>query len=482
MRNRFEQQLLLGKLLIEDTEISTARLVGRVAELCAALKEIFINPEWNEKVFKILETKIYPKENYTGRPGMDLWQIFVLAQVRLCKNISYEELCATANQNKLVRQIMGIESDWGHEQIELSYQRIVDNVGLLDDETVKDLNKVILEFGQSKLKKKETERLQLKTDSFVVETNVHFPTDYNLLWDSARKCLNTIVVLQKSLSIEGWRKVNDWKRQLKSHARLVGRTNHQGGKTKMERMQQNTSEYITKSRALSEKLKLSYITINPINDIEKKHKSELLKYMNYLDVLIDQTERRIIKNEKIPQPEKIFSVFEEHTEWIKKGKQYPELGKKLSVTTDQYNLIVDYRIMENQADNAVVAELAKELLPKYDIKSWSFDKGYWKPENYKLLKDEVEILVLPKNGRKSVDERRNETRNIYQKLKNRHSAIESNINELEHRGLNRCPDKGYDHFKRYIGLAISAYNLKKIGKDIIENSRQKKLKAARIAA
>ncbi len=69
-------------------------------------------------------------------------------------------------------------------------------------------------------------------------------------------------------------------------------------------------------------------------------------------------------------------------------------------------------------------------------------------------------------------------------MKNAHSAIESNINELEHRGLDRCPDKGIGNFKRYISLGVTAYNLKKIGKELISQKlakakeKEKKIKAA----
>ena len=60
-------------------------------------------------------------------------------------------------------------------------------------------------------------------------------------------------------------------------------------------------------------------------------------------------------------------------------------------------------------------------------------------------------------------------------MKNKHSAIESNINELEHRGLDRCPDRGYLHYTTYIALGVCAYNLKKIGKKILENRYQELL-------
>ncbi|GAI21284.1 unnamed protein product, partial [marine sediment metagenome] len=176
----------------ELEEIRLNKRTGALPKLCAALKEIFIIPKWNEKVFEILEAKITAGKQRTGRPGMDLWQIFVLSQVRLCQNISYDELHHIANYDSLIRQILGIESGFGYEKYKFEYQNIIDNVSLLDDDTVRELNQVIVEFGHEVFKKKEEEALRLKTDSFVVESNVHFPTDYNLLWDSARKCLDMV--------------------------------------------------------------------------------------------------------------------------------------------------------------------------------------------------------------------------------------------------------------------------------------------------
>jgi IS5 family transposase len=137
MRKRFEQQLSLGRLLIEDTQIPTARRIGALPALFAALKEMYINPKWNGMIFEIMESKILPKNNKKGRPGLGLWQIFVLAQVRLCQNISYDDLHYMANSDTLLRQIMGIETEAGFEKETIGYQRIIDNVSLLDDEMLK---------------------------------------------------------------------------------------------------------------------------------------------------------------------------------------------------------------------------------------------------------------------------------------------------------------------------------------------------------
>ena len=145
-----------------------------------------------------------------------------------------------------------------------------------------------------------------------------------------------------------------------------------------------------------------------------------------------------------------------------------ELGKKVAITTDQYNLIVDYQVMEGQADSEIVPGLAEKMSSIYSIKSWSFDKGFWKKENKEILSGCVDNLILPKKGKCNKEEYGQEHQPKFIKLRNKHSAVESNINELEHRGLDRCPDKGYMHFKRYVGLAISAYNLRKIGTELIQ--------------
>jgi hypothetical protein len=475
MRKRFEQQMTLGRLPIGETEIPTKKRSGALPALCAALKEIFTIAEWNERVFKILEVKITEGKKRTGRPGMDLWQIFVLSQVRLCQNISYDELHHIADYDALIRQIMGVESGFGYEKYKFEYQNIIDNVSLLDDETVKELNQVIVDFGHEVFKKKEAAALCLKTDSFVVESNVHFPTDYNLLWDSARKCLDMVgKFLVKYPQVPGWRKIRSWHNEMKNMMRSVGKTSSSGGKGKEQRVKHAVRSYLSKARALLDKLERSK-GILPIEDIaDMLIMLELDRFKGLLDKHIDLLERRIIKGEQIPHDEKLFSIFEEYTEWITKGKLHPnmELGKKLAITTDQYNLIVDYRIMDHQSDSEIVKALVERLTFFSTIKSWSFDKGFWNKGNKTLLEEHVEKVIMPKKGKCNKQEKDEEGQRYFKLLRNKHSAVESNINELECRGLDRCPDRGFPNFKRYIGLAVGAYNLRRIGQELIAIQRE----------
>ncbi len=151
---------------------------SHLAALIAALQYIYVSPEWNEKIFSLLGEKITKGKRATGRSGMSLWEIFVLGQVRLCMNISYDELHHKANYDTLVRGVLGVlPTDYTLGR-QYEYQNIYDNVGLLDDHLLKQINEVIVEVGHEVFKKKEQAALRLKTDSFVVETDTHFPTDF----------------------------------------------------------------------------------------------------------------------------------------------------------------------------------------------------------------------------------------------------------------------------------------------------------------
>ena len=90
------------------------------------------------------------------------------------------------------------------EKIEFSYQTILDNVSLIDEDLLWQVNLLVVDTGHKLLKKKEDEALKLKTDSYALETNVHFPTDLNLLWDSSRKCLDIVEALQKITFLKGY--------------------------------------------------------------------------------------------------------------------------------------------------------------------------------------------------------------------------------------------------------------------------------------
>lgn len=315
----------------------------------------------------------------------------------------------------------------------------------------------------------------LKTDSFVVESNVHFPTDYNLMWDSMRKSLDIIEdFVDKYNFLTGWRKMSNWYYQLKGLMRELGKANSSSGVNKDKRVKAAATKYLDKARLLIKKIEKEVPELPLIDELDLSLLLALEAFTELTKKHIDLLHRRIILGEKIPHQEKIFSIFEQYTEWIKKGKLSPsvELGKKLAITTDQFNLIVDYHIMENEQDRDIVISLTDRVLNKWKVQSWSFDKGFWNKENKELLQLVVPEVIMPKLGKCNRIEHAQENSPRFKRLKNKHSAIESNINELENRGLDRCPDRGYNHFKRYIGIGVCVYNLKKIGRELLAQKRE----------
>ena len=125
-----------------------------------------------------------------GRPGMELWKIFVLGTLKSGMNCDDDRLQALANQHSTLRQMSG-HSD-GTDIETYALQTRIDNVSKLTPAILSEINQVVVEAGHELVKKKPDETLKGRCDSFVVETDVHYPTDTNLLWDAMRKLLTVL--------------------------------------------------------------------------------------------------------------------------------------------------------------------------------------------------------------------------------------------------------------------------------------------------
>ena len=112
------------------------------------------------------------------------------------------------------------------------------------------------------------------------------------------------------------------------------------------------------------------------------------------------------------------------------------------------------------------------------MSSISFDKGFYSKANKAKAKELATTVVLPKKGKLTQEEKAEQSDKNWKKLRNAHSAVESNINALEHHGLDRCPDRGLKNYKRYVGLGVLAYNLHQIGKQLKVQDEQRRSKAA----
>lgn len=496
MRQRFEQQSTLGITPVREVKFPL-RSRDELPPVLKALQHIFVTPQLNEAVFALLENKITHTKKKTGRKGMDLWHILVLAVVRHTLSTNWDRLEDLANNHRLIRQILGVHVEkFGIEEIEFAYQTIADNVGLIDEQLLQDINLLVVQHGQKLLKKKDDEPLRLKTDSYVLETNVHFPTDLHLLWDGLRKGLDMVKKLRSQSNLAGWRKIKVLRKNIKSLWRTASQQVFRGGVKNEKQTRRCVQSYLQTARELQARFE-SIIQHPPAGSNTQKIMilvTALAQYNEHVKKFIDQIDRRLLKGEQIPASEKIFSIFEQHTEWITKGKMNKrvELGHLLCITTDQHQFIVDYKILENERDAPQVKPLIQRLEQNYpgkNIYSHSFDKGFYSRDNYEVLQQGgVENIVLPKKGKLNKEEKQRESNKTFRSLRRAHSAIESNINMLEHHGLNRCADKGIKGYRRYVGLSVLAYNLHILGNQLIaiekkkEQQRQKQRERYRQAA
>jgi hypothetical protein len=301
----------------------------------------------------------------------------------------------------------------------------------------------------------------------------------NLLWDSARKCIDISEWFRDNENVTGWRKSKSWKREIKSIFRSCSKASSSGGKNKETRLNNVVSEYLTLCDDLEVKVKrllsqsISYASVTAL----AKH-LQLVYFHEMLIKHIDLVDRRIINGEVIASSEKLYSIFEAHSEWLSKGKKFNpvEIGHNVLIATDQFNFIIYHQVLENIVDVQVTQDLATKLVERFTegIESLSLDKGFYSKKNKEFIQKIIPTTVMPKKGKRNKTETQQEHEARFIKLRNAHSAVESNINQLEHNGLGRCPDRGIKNFKRYTALSVLAYNLHKMGEYITKGKILKK--------
>lgn len=320
-----------------------------------------------------------------------------------------------------------------------------------------------------------------RCDSFVVETNVHYPTDINLLFDAIRKMIQLTAIFSQGFGMSLWRQYEYNIRSFKKLFRQVQqlkRSTSKDDKKKAAREKLIINAHKVYIEAAQNYIKKATWTINHINSInvlDSLRTEGIKNYICHAERQIDQIQRRVIEGEKIPHNEKVFSIFQPHTEWISKGKAGvpQELGLRVCILQDLSGFILHHQVMEKETDDKIAISMVESTLAKFpQLKGCSFDKGFYSPGNKKELKKILETLVLPKKGKRNKAEQEEETSEEFIRYKRKHSAVESGINGLENHGLDRCVDHGIHGFKRYISLAVLARNLQIIGHHI----QQKELK------
>ena len=307
-----------------------------------------------------------------------------------------------------------------------------------------------------------------------------------MLWDSLRKCFD---LLEKLGPIPGFRKLEFWKNKVYSSYRSASNVHRKKGKNYQVRLQKVTKEYLKNASLVLLRVKNGVASLRgKVDEIDEIMLDLVEEFYDWGIKHEDLVRRRILLGEKIPHSEKVFSIFEPHAEWLQKGKpgNKVELGHNVSVTTDQWGFIVDWEVVEKKADKQLTVALGKRLEEQfkkgYQLKSISFDRGYYSALGEKSLKKIFDKVVMPKPGKKTESRSEAEAEDTFTELRRAHSAVESNINELEQSGADKVPDKGLHGFKKYVGWSVLAHNLKRLGRLVIETEALPTVKCYKKAA
>jgi len=448
-----------------------------IIPILRALQHIYLNAALRDELLDLVgqDVNLDSSPDY-GREGLDYWSILVLAAVRLGCNLNYDKLQNLAEEHRSLRCMMGL-SDW-QEKTNFDWRRIRDNVCLVKPETLVKLNQLVVGAGHV-LAPEAIE--SVRGDTFVVETNIHYPTESSLIGDGLRKVVTLAAELAEQHGESDWRQHGHLLKNVKKIVRKIDKAARAKG-LGADRLKPGYTELLDLAGSLTERARRLLQTldchveadaINWLGTGFSGLKRELQHYLLLTDKVCGTARRRVLLGETIPNEEKIFSMFEPHTELIKRGKQPDPIqyGHKVLVIEDAAGFICDYQVVADGAlDQDILISAMTELqkLMGGKIQRASFDRGFHTPDNQKRLAQIVLHPCIPKKGQTSGRNQQAEATVEFRQARQRHPGVESAIGALQAgNGQERCRDKSKRGYERYVGLGILGRNLHVLGKLLV---------------
>lgn len=444
--------------------------------ILAALQAIYADVATRERLFTLLAHDVNSQSSaQRGRPGLLYWQILVLAAVKNGCNLDYDKLQDLAENHRTLRRIMGIgtwQDDMPPADQHFDWRRLRDNVCRVRPATVEHLNQAIVQLGHQHAPEAVT---QVRGDSFVVDTNIHYPTDASVLVDGLRKITQLCVALAGLLGLPGWRQGRHLQRRCKTLLRCINtacKSKKAGAEARRRRAYQPLLKLARQLLRRARKL-LACAQANggaaPVAELTARC-LELQRYVELSEQVATNGRRRVVLGETVPNSDKIFSVFEPHTELVNRGKtpHAIQFGRRVLVLEDRVGFIVHYAVIARGQQDA---DLAQPLLQKAQakcanrIKAASFDRGFHSPANQQALAKIVESPCVPVRGQRQEAEQQAEATEQFHRQRRWHPGVESLIHGLQAgNGLERCRDRTERGLERYVGLAVLGRNLHVLGK------------------
>lgn len=443
-----------------------------IIPILSALQYIYSKPELRDSILKLVAKDINrDTRRDVGREGLDDWSILVLAAVRLGCNLTYDKLHDLAEQHRALRQLMGI-GDWD-SKTSFNWRRIRNTLCRLSPETIDEISHLIVAEGHT-IEPQAAEKV--RADSFVIETNIHHPTESGLIYDGVQKIIEFAVTIATVMGLPGWRQHEHLLKQIKSLHRAIAissRSKKPGAKKKREKLYRQLLKRAGKITRRAERLVSEAKTLNAdIMTVAQIASVEI--YVERTKQVMNTAFRRVVLGESVPNSDKLFSIFETHTQLYRRGKvaQPNQFGRLVMVYEDASGFITHHYLLDrDQQDRDVVVEQTRIVQTRHggEIKEASFDRGFYSEENETMLQEIIEHPCLPKTHPKAFAEQLKEASVRFRKARQRHSGIESAIGALQSgNGLKRCRDRSELGFRRYLSLAVLGRNLHVLGKLLIQ--------------
>jgi hypothetical protein len=473
VRKAFEIQGRLGTNPISEVKLNRG-CRDEIIPILSGLQFIYNDAQLRDKLISLVAGDINERTSCdVGRPGMDHWQVVVLAAVRLGCNFDYDKLQDMTENHKSLRGIMGL-GDWD-EEVGFGHRRIRDTLSALKPSTIEKMNEAIVNAGQS-IHGEASD--YVRADSFVIETNIHYPTESSLIWDGLRTFIPLCVELSRISGVDGWRQAKHLLKSFKKTVQKISRISSNKGKKNTQALTTAYTQLIQNAEYLLKRAKtlVKSVLDDAPSDDEISRCAAISHWIELTERVIDTATRRVIKGEKVPNSDKLFSLFETHTQLYRRGKASSpnQYGRLVLVFEDGAGFISHYHLLDRMAGDAevVVAQTqAAQKKHRGKIERASFDRGFHSPENEKALLEIVsEPLVLPRDP-KQYASRLKAGKVGFHKQRLHHSGVESAIGALQRgNGLKRCRDRSEIGFERYFGLAILGRNVHTLGKVLLSKN------------
>ena len=335
--------------------------------------------------------------------------------------------------------------------------------GVIREQTWKILNKTLSHYARD-AKKISAEKLRV--DTTAVETNIHYPTDSSLLWDSFRTLSRVLKSVQTDLAQMGMSHRFHIKK-VKKLAQYISRNASRKSKHVKRKIRAVYRALIKRVRRLAEIAQRAELVLRSRFDIIwNATADELARYTPIVEKIIDQAHRRIFDGVSVPSCEKVYSLFEEHTELLKRGKAGKpiEFGHKVLIAETKEKFIIHYDAYKRQpADKDLVDQTLEAHTNVFGEMPGVFatDKGFYESiKKIEELEKKIDTVSMAKKGRRTQAQTEREHSEAFRDGQRFRAGSEGTISVLKRVfKLNRCQFKGYKNFAASIGCAVFCHNL-----------------------